>query len=131
MKLEVGMYVRDDYFGIIRKIYSIDKKRKKFIYDEKHGFEMFFSQVKTASYNLIDLIEVGDYVNGYRIVKIFVNKYNGKKLLIALYKEEDYEYSDNFEDYMCDDSIHIYEEDIKTILTKEQFENNCYKVIEK
>ena len=116
MKLEPNMYIRDTRDGKIYKLTDIGLKLRpqKTTYD----FEK-------ASHNIIDLIEIGDYVNGYKIVKIFC--YNGKKLLIALIREED-EYSDKLEDYMCDDSIHIFEENIKTILTHEQFENNCYKI---
>jgi hypothetical protein len=57
--------------------------------------------------NIIDLIEVGDYVNGYPVIDIG-------------------------QDYICvcdfGKSEDLIEEDIKTIVTKEQFESMKYKV---
>lgn len=132
--MKVGDYVRTPYG--IRKIKSIPPHNKY----QDDGFyveDRFILCGREAmneiitSPNIIDLIEVGDYVNGYKIVKIFVNKYNWKKLLIAMQREDEYEYSDYIEDYFCDDSIHIYNEDIKSILTKEQFERESYIVNEK
>ena len=127
MKLEENMYVRSKN-GKIRKIISLSfDKAWKSVFVDTHTW-LKAENIAKASHNIIDLIEVGDYVNGHRIVKIFSNKFNGKKLLIALDREEDYKYSDKLEDYMGEDSIHIFEEDIKTILTKEQFEKRCYKI---
>ena len=137
--IEIGMYVRtkkgiakvtkiddldnvawtdkkDIYFGVNRETGYLDW----YIYDD--------GTVIKTSHNIIDLIEIGDYVNGFKIVKIFINEFNNNKMLIALQRDDDYEYSNDLNDYMCDESIHIYNEDIKTILTKEQFENNCYKI---
>ena len=116
MKLEVGMYVRNNHFGIgkINKEY--------FDSNNKHWFNVQFNCYKDedchcgiceetmgfkASHNIIDLIEVGDYVNGSKVAII---DDNGKALGV-------------FEDY-------IYENDIKEILTHEQYEANCYKVVE-
>ena len=71
-----------------------------------------------ASYNIIDLVEVGDYVNGQ----------------LVYYDEESECLGQNFVDA---DSNYYFESitkggdyKIKTILTKEQYENNCYKVEE-
>ena len=132
MDLEVEMYARiintlEEYVEIIRikENYELDN----FIIDE-NGRQYSTVEILKASHSIIDLIEVGDYVNGFKIIRRFVNIHNGKKLLIALEKEEGYEYSNNLNDYMGDDSIHIYDEDIKTIVTKEQFESMSYKVKE-
>ena len=43
-------------------------------------------------------------------------------------KEEDFDYSDDISDYMSDEFIHIYNEDIKSIVTKEQFNSVKYEV---
>lgn len=59
------------------------------------------------SKNLIDLIEVGDCVNGKYVQNIKSDR-NGKYILVLI-------------------GI-IEEQDIKTILTKEQYLANCYKV---
>ena len=55
MKLEVGMY-RKNKFGQISKITKTDLL-----------FESTEEYTKKASHNIIDLIEEGDYVNGYLV----------------------------------------------------------------
>lgn len=79
-------------------------------YDKSQGFHgyKFYD-------NLIDLIEVGDYVNGYKVLFIdaFFNKGKNVKCI------------NNEEERVC-----FYEEDIKDIITKEQF-NACKYVVER
>lgn len=116
MNLEVGMYVRTkDKRGIqyIRKIESVNEtypdKMYAGIYIDKEIHNVCGVALKNivkASFNIIDLIEVGDYVNGYMVRGTSVST-----LLL-----------DNF------NMIQIDEEDIKSILTKEQFESMSYKV---
>lgn len=107
MKLEVGMYVRT--LNGIAKItrhehYWINKEEWNYITtDIGRNFEI--DLILKASHNIIDLIEVGDYVNGYEVE--FIEKEN--KNIIC--------YTATFE-----------EEDIKSIVTKEQFESMSYKV---
>lgn len=62
--------------------------------------------IKSSS-NIIDLIEVGDYVNGYRVSCI-------SELTKNIYTD--------------DTNIVFKEENIKSIVTKEQFESVEYKV---
>lgn len=73
-----------------------------------------------SSPNIIDLIEVGDYVNGCKIIELATN-IEGK----TLYLETDITEFDNV--YACG-NINIYEKDIRTIVTKEQFKSMEYKV---
>lgn len=68
--------------------------------------------------NLIDLIEVGDYVNGYKVISVDYDVIDDKTECIELDLNNNYQY--NF----------ISARQIKTILTHEQFEANCYKVKE-
>mgnify|MGYP004477206445 CR=1 FL=1 len=132
MKLEVGMYVKTRY-GHIDKIKNIDVdwycldcddietphkvyQLNNFYYDD--NFDEVNDWVSetfiiNASYSIIDLIEVGDYVNGYYVedvLKTFVNVAVG---------------SNYFQ------SPTIYEKDIKSIVTKEQFENMKYGIAKK
>ena len=65
-------------------------------------------KVVKHSKQLIDLIEVGDYVNGYKVDYVTGHYFS-------------VESSDKFD--LC-----FEEQDIKTILTKEQYITNCYKV---
>lgn len=65
MKLEVGMYVRTDN-GIIGNIY--EQIGDMFIYKDSNReyitYGLLHNEIIKASHNIIDLIEVGDYVNG-------------------------------------------------------------------
>lgn len=118
MKLEVGMYVRlvNDVEDIV-VINQIANVFETTILTENDGSiyqgEYTKENVVKASYNIIDLIEVGDYVNGYYVedvLKTFVNVAVG---------------SNYFQ------SPTIYEKDIKSIVTKEQFENMKYGIAKK
>ena len=121
-KIDVGEYVRTNNKGI-KRIDRIDNNKtvNKYLYFT--GIEDFegkeYGIIKTTeivkhSKQLIDLIEVGD------IVKDKYNKYE------VAFAKEDKIYCN---DYNLDESlITLREQDIKTILTKEQFEANCYKV---
>lgn len=68
------------------------------------------------SKKLIDLIEVGDFVNGYRVISVDYDVTNDTTECIELDLNSNYQY--NF----------ISIRQIQTILTKEQFDANCYKV---
>ena len=65
--------------------------------------------------DLIDLIEVGDYVNGTKVLAI--TRFNENEIGICIYKDN--------EDMHC---IILKKEDIKSIVTKEQFEEIGYKI---
>ena len=98
MKLEVGMYVRtiNGKIWVIASQQAISGHRKDII---------------NASYNIMDLIEVGDYINGMKVTKICFDKDGGKILTVSCYLE-------------------LVNKDIKSIVTKEQFEQMAYKVVE-
>lgn len=128
MDLEKGMYVRT-YKGI-RKIVEVVEDNnyyidKTYINDFRQEINCITNSciIGQPSYNIIDLIEVGDYVNGYKIYSIYdddkyVNEYNlkHKKCLGKNIYDEDYQ------EYL------IYEEDIESIVTKEQFEAMKYEI---
>ena len=97
-EIEIGEYVRD----IDGKIYKADNI---FL---KHANIV----VKTHSKSIIDLIEVGDFVNGFPVMEPI---YNGN---VWWGVDEGYE---QFKRAFGD---------IKTILTHEQYEQNCYKLKE-
>ena len=117
MKLEVGMYVRTEYG--ISKIENISPNE----YDKEHDYielknfvfdgldtQAFFTtdKILKASHNIIDLIEVGDYVNGDRVTQVT------SRYVEVCYGRDS-----------CD---FINEEDIKSIVTKEQFESMKYSL---
>ena len=118
MKLEVGMYVRF-ITGFDNKIYEPIVRIGKIedINDYCITINVFSRQIivtlkefdelkrKEPSHNIIDLIEVGDYVNGFYVEDVkenFVNIATGSN-------------------YFQNPSIN--EDDIKSIVTKEMFAN--------
>ena len=117
MKLEVGMYVRfKDKRGIeyIRKIVNIseDNRYASLYLDKEANYSYGLSpkNIIKASHNIIDLIEVGDYVNGRKVVEIF------------------YDANDNVMDVCILGSIVYQNNEIKSAITHEQFEQMAYKV---
>ena len=122
MNLKVGLYFRTKG-GIIGKIDSMSKDGSEIYFDTKPIFSdkeevgskwCYANDIKKASHNIIDLIEVGDYVNG--ILVAGMNMAVKPTPIPQYWNEQNNELED------------IDEGDIKTILTKEQFENNCYKI---
>jgi hypothetical protein len=114
MKLEVGMYVRTKEFGI-QKVKWFDNEEPIL----ENGFTALQKDFK-ASHNIIDLIEVGDFItlgeNNYPVQirnlwehggDIHIELSNGAKI----------------EDLHCNKDFKIY-----SIVTKEQFESMSYKV---
>ena len=113
MKLEIGKFIRTKPSGLILKITE----------DVIGGIKSYIGEEKYQVYdNIIDLIEVGDYVNGFPVEDYF-RKYNEEKDIfenVGVITTECYLENTNFS--------WILKKDIKTILTHEQFENNCYKI---
>ena len=78
------------------------------------------TEILKHSKNIIDLIEVGDYVNGYKVVETFIDNKKKDELWLGvvvsskMIKEPLQEYFNN--------------EMIKSIVTHEQFETIEYKV---
>ncbi len=68
------------------------------------------------SKQLIDLIECGDFVNGYKVISVDYDVMNDTTECIELDLNSNYQY--NF----------ISIRQIQTILTKESYMANCYKV---
>ncbi len=111
--IEVNEYVRTEN-GIIDKVDSLCGMIENTVYLKQQSLWFNADYIVKHSKQLIDLIEVGD------IVKDKYNKYE-----VAFVKDDKIYCND----YNLDDSlITLREQDIKAILTKEQFEANCYKV---
>ena len=106
---EVGEYYRTKN-GEILKIVDLDE----------YGFlvDKFYYQIVKHSKNIIDLVEVGDYVNGHLVVEISKNAYNQKLVITEVDGK--------------DGAIrhHYLERSIKNVVTHEQFESIEYKVEE-
>jgi hypothetical protein len=121
MEINVGEYVRDKN-GIVGKVYDItnepsvdigigimpevnavwiDKDKIKYLNKE---------DITKHSKDIIDLIEVGDYVNG-REVTSFGYDHNDKRIYVNTIS--------------C---LSFENDEIETVLTKQQFEANAYKI---
>lgn len=119
MEIKEGMYVRTNTG--IHKIFRIDEHKSvwKYCCDKKETGEWDGSYEYTPikeeqfigepSFDIIDLVQAGDYVNGEKIINLDLGT-TGKT--IRLFTSESY--------------INI--EDIKSIVTKEQFEQMEYKL---
>lgn len=136
-ELKVGMYVRT-HNGFISKIIEVKREpisgneiilikgNYKGNKDEEYGYVrdyykkgtsfVYRGEIKEVSENIIDLIEVGDYVNGLRINSITeADKNNDVRLVWHI-------------NTWGDDDISFSNEEIKSILTKEQFDSVRYEV---
>ena len=132
-KLEPNMYVRTKN-GNIRKIveltntkfidepdYYVDKvlidieqnEREDIIYMEKC---LFNEDIVKSSLNIIDLIEVGDYVNGERVIGFGTFYYDDGTIERT--------------SLTLDRTVTCLDSEIKSIVTKEQMEQMAYKVEE-
>ena len=123
MKLEEGMYVKTKK-GIGKINYFINNNyTQKFTYIDNKGVSNILEndEIIKASHNIIDLIEVGDYVNGLRVEK---SKYG------ELYTSYTYMGGDiGLQQETYTTFLKDYEEDdIYSIITREQFESMSYKV---
>lgn len=120
MKIEVGMYVRTKYG--IKNIHSIDEYKTKWKYyyklkkqdgDGCNDLGVLCKEdiIGEPSYNPIYLIKVGDYVNGLLVTRICEDAETNKKYINLYGSISEWE-----------------EEDIKSIVTKEQFEKERYVI---
>ena len=134
MKLEVGQFVRTKD-GIIAKVDYIDDNTiffNKELY-RTYGDSIDFlekdnlERIIKASYNIIDILECGDYLNGFKVSEIERYDTNtiikiGNSTFNVLEGEKIYTPSyDNNNGY---EKI----EKLKSIVTHEQMEQMAYKV---
>ena len=121
MKLEVGMFVkytRGAINGYVppRIARIVDCSDNELIKID-NGQVILRSDVIKASHNLIDLIELGDYVNGELVVQVSNDK--GWVFTEPVY----------FDEYRGEEKHYCYNNsEIKSVVTKEQFESMKYIV---
>lgn len=114
-EIKVGEYVRTDS-GEIFKVLEVEKGSVKIKSNYREWIGICC--IKNHSKNIIDLIEVGDYVNGRLVLQV---DYKNKNVCLLI----------PLTDTQANTNIMWYGyEDIKTILTKEQFASLEYKVKE-
>lgn len=132
-EIEVGEYVRTKSGYIMKYEYAdfeklkFGEKRRCYEFDDIEDMKEFIPKLKHSK-NIIDLIEVGDFVNGYKVLEVeklikdieaFKTIYNKDKIAICIYK--------NIEQAIYKE---INNDEIKTILTHEQYDQNCYEMEE-
>lgn len=117
MELEVGMYCfckQRRNLGI-GKILNISKYGNVFV-QFKNYVKVFVNSDLKTSHNIIDLVEVGDYVNGYKVLDIL----KGFKILV-----------DKLELNTRDGNYYLKQfanNEIKSVVTEEVFKANEYRV---
>ena len=74
MKLELreNMYIRTKY-GIIDKILKLNKSYVKGVSQKDELYAYDIDNIVKASYNIIDILEEGDYVNGKKVIDTFTD----------------------------------------------------------
>lgn len=108
--LSVGMYVKT-----LNGIVKIDKIQDNVMEDTKGN--LHYGDFIKASYNIIDLIEVGDIISFYEDIDNYKKQYViGIPDLITL---------DEIKDKITNDNIRLV-----SILTKQEMEQMAYKVVE-
>lgn len=120
MEIKEGMYIRTregirKITDIWEDMYELNRDLHN-RYPEGHClFKEDIDEVLLAepSFDIIDVIEPGDYVNGYRVINAGYNKYD--EWCVSIEKYEPVE--------CC-----IYPHLIETIVTKEQFAAMAYEV---
>lgn len=110
-KICINEYVRTKT-GKIDKVINNNYYMPQYIECEKRIVEK--KNIVNHSFNIEELLGKGDYVNGHQIVD-------------EVYGEDDndlyFEIEGGYNQAKC-----IKENEIETILTKEQYERDCYKI---
>ena len=122
--IKVGEYIRaSGYYSFISKIKRIEFDNEAqlfwFVYDKK-DFDTNITRewrinkpyIKNHSKNIIDLIEIGDYVNGWKVLGIVTTFDKPNEIGFK---------------FLGFDNL-LYDIDIKSIVTKEQFGNAEYRL---
>ena len=128
MELKEGMYIRTKYNDFcnmvaIRKMDEIDDDGSFWIDDyiiDTYGDEqnkLHEEDVEFASEDIVNVIKPGDYVNGYLVTAVSKDVYGETIVFVGQKLIEEAGYYRSY-----------YSKDIKTIVTKEQFENMAYEV---
>lgn len=110
-EIEVDEYIRTEK----GYIFKVDDKKK--VLKGIKFLDVQYGKIRKHSKNIIDLIEVDDYVNGKRVFATDnrIND-NGEKVILT----------ENYDEW-TDNGV-ISNKDIKSIVTKELFKKTQYKV---
>lgn len=116
MELEKGMYVRtNEGIGTVQRIYN---NKNDCTVKFKKGHVKKWVTIFKVSHNIIDLIEAGDYVNGDLVLFAGATIWDSDGNILV----KQVHINHNGYDWWLREDL------IKSIVTKEQFENMSYKV---
>ena len=117
-EIKVGEYVRNDS-GTIIKVKKIEKDMEKndVWYYGGRFVGVWKSRMLKHSPNIIDLIEVGDYVNGYKVLEKTKSNIRENGIHILIFRTHSSETWETF-----------FEDEIESIVTKEQFNSIKYVI---
>lgn len=127
-KIEIGEYIRTTEDGIIGKVKrieldEIDKSLKWYVFDKKRYDmniidEIYINKpyIKKHSFNIIDLIEVGD------ILKYRLNNFSNIDVVIRVTEGR------TLKEYLSVKGYSLNQIKILSLITKEQFESMEYEV---
>ena len=96
--------------GIIGRVEQIGNSL--FWLEDGSSYSLSDKAVKYSK-NIIDLIEVGDYVNGHKIIMDLKQSRKHYITIDCFVTAKDYTFEEN---------------EIQTILSKQQYMQNCYKI---
>jgi len=119
-EIKIGEFLRLDGGKIVRYGDKQDIRVENNRYIDYSGEYEWETRIVKHSSNIIDLIEVGDYVNGYKVYDIsteYLVDINKDGKILHIEKEG-----------FINATITEGEDDIKSICTKEQFENAEYRL---
>ena len=128
MKLKEGMYIRNSN-GKIEKIKRLVKQNSPIFQYTINCTPRFKSDIKNASFNLIDLIEYMDLLEIDNPVKLY-----GENREVSLFNPVRVDGFTEFEDgthciiLNLDYLVDVKDLKIKSVLTKEQFNSDKYVV---
>ena len=120
MKLEVGQFVRTNY-GKIDKILELNKSYVKGVSQKDELYAYDIDNIVKASYNIIDILEEGDYVNGLRVEK---NKYGELYTSYVYYGGDIGKQCEVYTTWLKE----LKEDMIYSVVTHEKMEQMVYKV---
>lgn len=125
-KNEIGKYVRTEYGYILENTLGGHRDIVKALENKDSHYEFEYGKIVRYSNTLIELVEVGDYINGEKVLEIrqivedleaFATKISKKEIIICVFKSGDGSYY-----------RYIKEAEIKNMLTHERYAQTCYDV---
>lgn len=125
MEFQINKYVISKNRLTIGRILEIYLDKKTIIMAVNTNIGMLevpiaFDNILQCEKELIDIVKENDIVNGYTIEQITVDSINGKKKLLTGHWDHNWQGDGTL--------LQFYNEDIKTIETKERIEQDCYYI---